>query len=179
MTIQTLKSGMKQERVLSVVFTIVLIAWIMLAPIANAQPGDPVQSNLVAYKVVTNQDNEEVLESADQVKPGDIVEYHLAYTNTLGSGITNLKPELPVPVGMTYLGNPSSQNLVGASLQDNGAISKLPLYTEKTLPNGMVVKSEVSADKFRKLQWQVAQLAAGQTITLKVRMRVNAVTDMR
>lgn len=176
---QSLTTGKMHDRVLSVVFAIVVIAWIMLAPIANAQPGDPVQSNLVVYKVVTNQDNEEVLEPADQVKPGDIVEYHLAYTNTLTSGISNLKPELPVPSGMTFLGNPSSQNLVGASLQENGAISKLPLFTESTLPNGKVVKAEVTADKFKKLQWQVSQLGAGQTITIKARMRVNTITDMR
>lgn len=171
--------GMGRIRALAVLLALITFAWFLMIPIAQAQPGDPVESSLVAFKVITNAENKEVLEPADQVSPGDIIEYHLVYTNTLDKGITNLKPELPVPAGMTYIDKTASPILIGASLQENEVVSKLPIYKKTTLPNGNVVNAEVSAENFKRLQWLVTELGAGQSTTIKVRMRVNSTSTTR
>jgi hypothetical protein len=62
----------------------ILIAAQVTAALAQSRPNGPVQTRLEAHKVVRAAGGSESLVPADNVKPGDVMEYVVTYRNTGG-----------------------------------------------------------------------------------------------
>ncbi|SMO96230.1 DUF11 domain-containing protein [Gracilimonas mengyeensis] len=134
---------------------------------------DGVSSELNAFLITTNQNGAEVSTEVTEVSPGDLIEYRLTYQNNLPSGITQLTPVLPVPSGTEYQEGTASPELYRASISNQGDdFQSLPLMREVTLPSGEVESQEVPAEEYRRLQWVVSSLDAGESVTLSARVRV-------
>ena len=147
------------------------IASVMLMPaMAFAQNGE-VQSRLTVQKVIVSDSGEE-LEAVSSVKPGDTVEYRLVYTNERTDQISNLKPVLPIPMGMNYLAETASPSLYAASLVYEGGFESAPLMRRITLENGENIEELVDRSQYKQLQWLISDLDPGETVEISVRMRV-------
>lgn len=152
---------------------ILFVLFLGLSVNAAAQSGG-LPSELKVFQITLDADSNEVATEVTEVKPGDIIEYRLTYTNNTGGDITQLKPVLPIPLQMFYLGE-ASPALSGASLSPIADdFRQPPLTRQVTLPDGSQVNRTIPAEEYRRLQWVVPALAAGESITLTARVEVRS-----
>ncbi len=153
--------------------TFLTIIFLGLAVQAFAQQGNGISSVLEVYRITTNEAGEEIATETTEVTPGDLIEYRLTYTNTLDNGISDLRPILPIPVGMEYMLDSASPNAEGASLSNTGnAFQRLPLTREVRQPDGTTAEEMVPGREYRRLRWLVPSLETGEQVILVARVRV-------
>ncbi|MAB67871.1 MAG: hypothetical protein CL662_13620 [Bacteroidetes bacterium] len=141
---------------------------------ANAQ-NDELSSVLKAFKITLGADGNEVATEVTEVKPGDIIEYRLTYQNETDGSLTQITPVLPIPLEMFYLDNSASPELSGASVSPTANdFRQPPLTRQVTLPDGSQVNRVIPAQEYRRIQWLVPALAAGESITLTARVEVRS-----
>lgn len=132
-------------------------------------------SVLKAYKITTAADGNEVATEVTEVTPGDLIEYRLTYTNATGGDISQLQPVLPIPLQMFYLGETASPELSGASVSPTANdFSRPPLTRQVQQPDGSTTTETIPAEEYRRIQWLVPAIAAGESITLTARVRVRS-----
>lgn len=107
------------------------------------------------------------LQASDQIKPNNVLEYRVDYTNTTSSNLKNLKLNLPIPAEVTYLGGSTPNNVFAST--DGVNFSKAPL---ERMVNGKKVKVPLS--DYRVLQWHIAELKSKQKVTISAQVKVNA-----
>lgn len=136
---------------------------------AQAAPAvEPVKVNLQAFKVVSANGKESLVESKT-AKPGDVLEYRATYTNTGKKAVTNLAATLPVPQGMEYVALSSQPSSALASV-DGQNFSAVPLMRRQA--DGK--EQPVPAAEYRALRWKVADLQPGKSFVVSARVRVAA-----
>lgn len=159
---------MKTQILLALGIAISLMAMDM--QVLQAQNED-VSSTLEVYKIIQEAGGE-TAEPVSEVTPGDTLQYRLTYTNNLSEPISNLRPVLPVPAGMQYLGT-AEPALEAASLDGSGTtFQSVPITRMVTLQNGEQQERDVPFEEYRWLQWTVPQLQAQGSVTLRARVKV-------
>ena len=143
------------------------------APSARAQQAkDPVTVALVAKKVV-NAEGAETLAAAEAIKPGDTLQYEAVYRNGSTGAIRNLFATIPVPEGLALVAESAAP--AGALASTDGTnFQPMPLMRAVRQADGTIEKQPVALTEYRALRWSIAQLAAGDRTT--VRLRARAVT---
>lgn len=155
-------------------YLFIFVLFLGLSVHANAQSGE-VSSVLKAYKITFDADSNEVATEVTEVKPGDTIEYRLTYQNGTGGDISQLQPVLPIPLEMFYLESSASPELSGASVSTQANdFRQPPLTRQVTLPDGSQVNRVISAQEYRRIQWLVPALAAGESVTLTARVEVRS-----
>jgi uncharacterized repeat protein (TIGR01451 family) len=113
----------------------------------------------------------EVLEVADRVKPGEVIEYQVTYRNTSNHLVRQLQATLPIPVETEYLPNTAHPQGVQASV-DGVIYAPVPLHRPVKLANGQVEEREVPVSEYRSLRWVLGDLPANQKTTVSARVRL-------
>jgi uncharacterized repeat protein (TIGR01451 family) len=131
---------------------------------------------LAANRVVAR-DGRETLAPAEQVKPGDVVEYRATYRNQGASGVQKLTATLPVPPGMEYVPRTAQPAAPLASL-DGRTYEPVPLKRRIRLADGREVVREVPVGEYRYLRWTLGTLGVRAEQTVRARMRVAALTPL-
>lgn len=140
---------------------------------AFAQQGDGVTSVLEVFRITVDANGQEISVATTEVTPGDVIEYRLTYTNNLDNGITELRPILPIPIGMEYQLESASPSPEGASLSNTGnTFQNLPLTRQVRQPDGTTTEEQVPGREYRRLRWLVPSLEAGDQVILVARVRV-------
>lgn len=156
---------------------VLLVAFAVSMLLLSAQPAaaqsPEVLSELTVFKVVKDAKGKESFEDTASVKPGDVIEYRLKYTNSGKKAIANLQPVLPVPNGTTYLANSASPKLSAVALENGGVMMPFPPVRKIKTAQGKEVTESVPVEEFKSLQWTVAKLNNGASVTLKARMSIN------
>ena len=138
-----------------------------------AQQTEGVSSVLEIFQITVNENGEEVFVPAEEVTPGETFEYRLTYTNNLDNGISQLRPILPIPIGMEYMLESANPTPEGASLSNTGnAFQELPLTRQVRQPDGTTTEEEVPGREYRRLRWLVPSLDAGDQVILVARVKV-------
>ena len=90
----------------------------------------------------------------------EIVEYRAIYTNTTAGTLRNLVPEIPIPAGLVAVADTDLPKAASASLDGKTFVS-LPLVGAdgKAVPHAA----------FKAFRWSAADLAAGQSVTVRIR----------
>ena len=130
----------------------------------------PLMSKLTQMLVKTGTDGREKLEDASSVKPGDVIEYRVTYTNTGKRPIKNMLATLPVPLETEYLpksAKPGASLMSAATL--NGVYAAEPLMFT---PAGKTKPESVPYLDYRNLRWTLGQLPAGGVTEVTARVRV-------
>ncbi len=139
-----------------------------------AQNGE-LESVLQTFKITFDADSNEVASEVTEVRPGDTIEYRLTYQNGTGGDISQLQPVLPIPLAMYYIGGSASPALSGASISPTANdFRQPPLTRQVTQPDGSQVNRTIPAEEYRRLQWLVPALAAGESVTLTARVKVRS-----
>lgn len=148
------------------------------APVAapapqKAENAKQVQAVLTQLRVVTDAQGKEKLEPAPTVKPGDVLEYRVTYTNAGKEAVKGVKATLPIPEETEYLsksGRPGAARML-ASAKD-GKYAPEPLMY---IPAGKTRPEPVPYVDYRTLQWDLGQLPAGGVAEVSARVRILSV----
>jgi len=146
-----------------------------VAPIAASEgtAARPLVSKLTQMLVKTGADGKEKLEDASSVKPGDIIEYRVTYTNSGKLPIKSVLAVLPIPLNTEYqpkTANPGA-TLVSAATA-NGVYGAEPLMRT---PAGKSKPEPVPYAEYRNLRWTLGQLPAGGVTEVAARVKVQTV----
>ena len=131
-----------------------------------------VAAELTQFVVVKAPDGKEQLLDASSVKPGDVIEYRVTYTNNTGKAVTGLMADLPIPEGLEYVPRSAKPgaDLVKAAVKD-GEYAAEPLMRK-----GKANKAEpVPYAEYRALRWTLGQLPAGGVAAVSARAKVEVV----
>lgn len=146
-----------------------------VVPVARAQGGAGsaakavVVPSLQAFKV-TRKDDKETFSPAPNARPGDLIEYRVAFENQGRAGVKNLLATLPIPNGTVFQNGSAHPESALASL-DGRAFSPMPLKRIIKTPQGDK-QVLVPLSEYRALRWRLESLAPGQTIRVSARVRV-------
>ncbi len=127
----------------------------------------PLKAEMKVFQVDAGKKNKKELKATDQVKPKDVLEYRVDYSNVSSNSLKNLKLNLPLPETVTYTGQSAPKDTY-ASL-DGKSFAKAPLTR---IENGK--KVNVPLREYRVLQWNVNELKPKQKISVSAQVRVNA-----
>lgn len=142
---------------------------------AQAEEGE-LAVQLDAKKVITSEQGKESFDSAESAQPGDVIEYTATYSNGGQQQLQNIKPVLPIPVGMTFMPDSATPQQVLASV-DGQLFQPIPLMEKIVSKDGKVETKAVPLDRYRYLRWSVPTLAPGKQFAIKARARVASSED--
>jgi len=146
-----------------------VVATAASTPALAQKGGEPLESTLVARKVVVAEGRESLVDAAD-ARPGDVIEYVATYRNTGKDAIRGLKAALPIPPQTEYIPGSARPAKAQASL-DGKAFADMPLR-RKTTRNGQAIDEPVPWREYRAIRWDAGDLAAGDTLPFTIRVRV-------
>lgn len=145
-----------------------------LPALSRAADSNGPEVALSVYKVVAQANGSETLAQGRQVKPGDRVEYAATYRNPGKLSIRNVQATLPIPAGtMQYIPSSASPTEVYASVNGKD-FAPVPLMRVVTQADGTQRKQPVPLAEYRSLRWNLGDLEAGKSRTVKARMRVES-----
>lgn len=128
-------------------------------------------------KVVKTSAGKEALEPADNMKPGETLEYKAIYKNTDSKAVRNVKADLPVPTGMQFV--PGTANPAGLMASTDGVTySKLPLMRRVKGSDGQMHEEPVPVSEYRSLRWELGELPGGASKTVSARMLLTSPQDL-
>lgn len=140
------------------------------APAAFAQKsGDPLQSVLVARKVIVAEGRESLVE-ATAARPGDVIEYVATYRNAGKNAITGLQANLPIPPQTEFVPGTARPAQVKASL-DGRSFADIPLK-RTVVRDGRRIEEQVPYREYRALRWIVGELGGGKSADFAARVKV-------
>ncbi len=121
-------------------------------------------------KKVTQADGKELLVTAAEAKPGDVIEETAIYTNTSKK---NLRADATLPV-------PQYTELIVASVKpsnvlasiDGVTFSAMPLKRKVKQANGVVLEQVVPVIEYRFLRWKAVDLGPEKTFIVSARFRL-------
>jgi uncharacterized repeat protein (TIGR01451 family) len=138
---------------------------------------EPISSRMDVHRVALAADGSQRLESAAEVKPGDVLEYQIVYDNAGSKPVSDLRINGPVPAGTSYVDG-SAKSSVRAQLKfsdDGGRTwSAAPL---KRAANIGVAGETVPPELYSNVQWTAQEpLRPGVSQKYTYRVRVFAAT---
>jgi uncharacterized repeat protein (TIGR01451 family) len=147
------------------------------APTAIAKGENSAVVGTLSQNRIVQVDGKEVLQSADAVKPGDLIEYQLKYANKGATSVSNMMVTLPIPKGLVYVGAmaPSAKF---ASL-DGVKFESIPIKRTVRTADGKEVVQDVPLNEYRALRWDAGQLEAGKVSLFSARARVEPTSDKK
>ena len=137
-----------------------------------ATNAEPLKVLLLRKKVVIAA-GQESLESADAVKPGDIIEESATYTNTSDKLISKFVAQLPVPSNTEFIANSAKPTAATASM-DGAQYAAIPLMRRVANPKNGAVEMPIPLTEYRFLRWQQGEIAPGKALRISARFRVLA-----
>ena len=118
--------------------------------------------------LVTQEAGKEVLKPAGSVKPGDLIEYRVVYTNQSGRPVRDVVAELPIPASLEYQASTARPRQNALATADGNTYGPEPLMRE--LPGGK--KEPIPPAQYRRLRWTVGQIEPGAKVEVSARARV-------
>lgn len=143
----------------------------LLVSSAYAEPQRDVLVTMEVKKVAKGDDGKEMLLSADQAKPGDILQYTATYTNKTNKIWRDLEATIPIPTYTEYV--PASSRPAGAKASLDGQFfGSIPLRRKVKHADDKEVTQLVPYGEYRALRWFVGKLAENQELKFSTRVKV-------
>lgn len=140
----------------------------------NAVTSDPIQASLARKKIITKA-GIETSENADVVKPGDVIEESVTYSNVSDKSISQFVAQLPVPSNTELIVNSLKPSAAFASI-DGAQYAAIPLKRGAAKAsksnNAPAVPVPVPISEYRYLRWAQNEIKPGKSLTVSARFRV-------
>ncbi|MEF7613166.1 hypothetical protein V4F39_04520 [Aquincola sp. MAHUQ-54] len=156
----------------------IVAAMALLMMAAGAQAAAEVR--LAAWKVVAAASLpgglvREQLEPVDRVLPGDTIEYQATYANGSAAPARNVQVTLPIPqAGLVWQPPAGAPDTAVQASLDGERFEAVPLMRAEVMPDGRRVMRRVPLGEYRFLRWQLGDLPAGATRSVRARMQFAA-----
>lgn len=138
-----------------------------IAAPANAKP--TLSAELTQMQVVL-ENGKEVLKPVKVVKPGDVIEYKVVYTNRTQQPVSQVMAELPLPEGLEYQARSARPMQTAEAAAKDGVFGHEPLLRNVTGNE----KDLVPYGEYRRLRWTLGRIAAGAKAEVSARAKVSA-----
>jgi uncharacterized repeat protein (TIGR01451 family) len=148
-----------------------LVSLSLVGASAYAQNQQDVVVTMEVKKIQKGEDGKEVQESADQAKPGDILQYTATYTNKSKKVWRDLEATIPVPPFTEYVPGSSRPSGTKASL-DGQNFQSIPLRRKVKQADGKEITQLVPYGEYRTLRWFVGKLSENQELKFSTRVKV-------
>lgn len=150
---------------------------VALAQTPSASQGQPAKteasqgavSAVLTQQLVVVENGKEVLKPVSSVKPGDLIEYRVVYTNHGAKPVTEVVADLPIAEGLEYQPRSALPRQGSQVAEAKGGFGAEPLMR---IVNGK--KVVVPYSEYRRLRWSVGSLAAGAEVRVSARARVSS-----
>lgn len=141
----------------------------------NASPA-PLTNKMEAYLVQLNQQGKEVLVRTNTAAPGDMLEYHLTYSNVSKQDLDGLVVTGPVPANTKYVGQSASlaqgANFV-VSIDGGETFEREPVKRMVVDAQGRKKQVIISPEKYTHVRWNLnTALKSGMQNTYFYRVAV-------
>lgn len=143
------------------------LALALWAPFACSE----VNVELTAFRIISETGDKVRYTSAEQIAPGDLLEYWVVYTNTGERAVNNLRAQLPIPDGLVYVQESARPTDVLAS-RDGQSFAETPLLRWTTDASGQRTREPVPLGEYRMLRWVKPTLQAGDRFVVRARAQV-------
>lgn len=147
----------------------------VLLVVMTASAHATVQVRLTAHRIVKDAKGAETFQVAEQIKPGEFVEYRAVYHNDGDSGVAKLLATVPIPAGTEFVAGTASPSGAMASL-DGKTYAPMPLKRTVRLSDGREVIREVPASEYRFLRWSLGNLGSHKEQVVRTRVRVTSLS---
>lgn len=156
-------------RVSSIIAAVVLCAFGATA----VASGGPLSGNIAAVKVIKAADGSEQFQSADKVRPDDVIEYRLTYANHSDAALRGVAVTDPVPAGTRYVadtaGTPGGVSVL-FSIDNGKTFHAWPVRYRTKDANGHQVWAEATPEMVTHLRWTIdRQLKPAAQVTFTYR----------
>jgi uncharacterized repeat protein (TIGR01451 family) len=152
-------------------FVCAVLGLLALPALAAGKPD--VSAALEVKKVLLDAAGAESLQSADEARPGDTLQYVATYRNE-GSAIAHdLQATIPIPAHTEFVPGSTSAGSVKASV-DGSHFEVLPLKRKVKRADGKEALVLVPYSEYRFVRWSAKDLNAGQAVKYSTRVRVLA-----
>ncbi len=121
---------------------------------------DIVSANTKIMKILKNSAGREVAVPANNIAPGDVIEYHTTYVNNTAQPVANLNAMVSLPSGVKLVS-------LNSPLSTMGTIGGNNYQTIQQMGNNVVIQENYSA-----LKWNLVNLAANAPQTVVIRAQV-------
>jgi uncharacterized repeat protein (TIGR01451 family) len=168
----TISAGLKLFALSLVLLIGLKTAPVLAQNVAAPASTEQVKSILSSKKVVISADKKESLVEAREIKPGEIIEYQVIFTNQGTTPVSRVMGNLPIPEGTEFIAGSAKPGIgVRATLGD-GKFDPIPLKRKVKGPDGKEVEQDVPLALYRALQWTLGDLAPGKTASVTARIKV-------
>ena len=130
-----------------------------------------VQAVLSAHKVQIKDGKEIFSDDARHARPGDVIEYRVAYRNASLQTIGDVQATLPLPEGTTYQSKSARPIKFTARIEGAREFSATPIK-RNIVEAGRTKEINVPSSEYRELRWNLGELVAGQSKTVSARIVV-------
>jgi uncharacterized repeat protein (TIGR01451 family) len=121
--------------------------------------------------LVVVEGGKETLKPVKSVKPGDLIEYRVVYTNQTAKPLRDVKAELPIPQGLEYQARTAYPAQTAEAAVAGGEFAQEPLMREVAAGK----KAAVPYAEYRHLRWSLGRVGANAKVEVAARARVSAV----
>ena len=136
-----------------------------------AQEKKDVAATLTVQKIAVTTDGKEQFLPADQAAPSEILLYTAVYTNRTDGAVKGLIATLPIPQGVEYLADTAKP--AGAKASTDGVtFQTIPLKRKVKSADGTEREELVPTLEYRKLQWNVRELATDASFMASARAKI-------
>jgi len=155
---------------ISVLFLFLL--WVIFAFAQEKDATKPDLKGKITWEKVDVKGRQTVSGDSSSVLPGDVVRYHLTYTNAGKDTATDVELVDPIPDGTIYVeGTASAPDAVVLFSVDGGKTFHTPPV--KYIPEGKKVEKEATVDMFTHIKWVLERaLAPGASVTAQFDVRI-------
>lgn len=143
-----------------------------------AWAGNTVEGSIEAFLIKTDLDGKEVLETATQAAPGQIMEYRLTFTNHGETAVRGLKVVDPIPTHTTFIGASNFTDAAAVfevSIDGGKTFETEPVVRYEKQPDGELKQIIIPPERYTHLRWNVEDVlgASGARQQYSYRVLVN------
>lgn len=153
-------------------YTFALLVSLLVATTSYAS----VESQLSAYRVVTDDTGKTTFLAANKAKPDDIIEYRMHYRNNGDRTIRGLLPIGQIPVSTEYLPASDSTDVRArftVSIDGGKTWDKEPVKRNRKTADGKTEEYIVPTSQYTHVRWTAKErLSVGETHEYRYRVKV-------
>lgn len=148
-----------------------------IAAVQAEATSSPLQSSMQAFVIGQGQDGKETAQPAQEVEPGQTIEYKLDYTNTGKTALKGLAITGPIPNATHYLGSTAATQADSSftvSIDGGKTFENEPVKRMVENEQGKKVEKVIPPSEYTHVRWTLNQpLKAGETQSFRYRSLVD------
>ena len=166
----------KKSSILATAFSCIMLT-AGIAVVQAEATSSPLQSSMQAFVIAQGQDGKETVQPAQEVEPGQTIEYRLDYTNVGQTALKGIAITGPIPDATHYLGETANTQAASdftVSIDGGKTFEGEPVKRMVENEQGKKDEKVIPPSEYTHVRWIMKQpLPAGETKSFSYRSLVD------